>query len=371
MERSEKQLPKYARLKAELLSWLESGRLKPGDRMPSENEVASRFGFSRQTVRQTFGELEKEGWLQRIQGKGTFVSTRPPSEDGGGHDAPTVGMLTTYISDYIFPHIVRGAESELRSSGYAMLLASTDNSKEKERESLRTITGRSLSGLIVEPTKSAEGNPNIGYYLQLEYGRIPYVMINARYPDLECPYVIVDDEAGTFAATDHLIRLGHRHLVGFFKTDDLQGVHRLRGFVRAHRENGLPLPPDAVVTYRTEEKETAPAEAAAAMLKQGKRRPTAFVCYNDELAVRLLETIRRSGLSVPGDVSVVGFDDAVLATATEVKLTTLTHPKAELGACAARLLLSLIKGEPAEPVVFRPELIVRESTAPPQPFPQP
>lgn len=362
---TDKPMPKYRQLKREILGWLESGRLRPDDQMPSENEIAEQFGMSRQTVRQTFGELEREGRLYRIQGKGTFVQDPNAAR---ADDPQTIGIITTYISDYIFPHIVRGAESALRSRGYRLTLSSTDNDKRKERECLRMMTGQPLSGLIIEPTKSAEGNPNLSYYLELEYRKVPYLMINERYPEMTCPYLKLDDETGGFRAADHLIRLGHRRIAGFFKTDDLQGVNRMKGFLRAHKQHGLPLPPELVIHYKTEEKTSKPYERLSALLalspEQG--RPTAMVCYNDELAVQLLDAVRRHGLAVPHDLSVVGFDDASLATATEVKLTTLTHPKTAMGEAAAERLIALIEGratdsEPAA-VIYTPELIVRGST---------
>jgi GntR family transcriptional regulator of arabinose operon len=355
----DKRVPKYRQLKQEVMSWLYTGQLKPDEQMPSEHEIASRFQMSRQTVRQTLGELEKEGWLYRIQGKGTFVSV-PKSRTL--QEVQTIGMVTTYISDYIFPHIVRGAESLLRSRGYSLLLSGTDNEKEKETESLLLMLGQPLSGLIVEPTKSAQGNPNLQHYLALQYRNIPFVMINERYPELNCPCIKVDDETGGFKAVEHLIELGHRNIAGFFKTDDLQGVNRLKGFIRAHQQYRLPLMPESVVHYATEEKRTKPCEMALAMLQRAER-PTAIVCYNDELAVTLLDTVRQAGLSVPEDVSIVGFDDSSLATATQ--LTTLTHPKTEMGVRAVEVLLSMIeKKEPEaeKDVVFMPELVVREST---------
>ena len=360
-EEKQKNQPKYLRLKQEILSWIHSGRLKPNDQIPSEHEIAEMFQVSRQTVRQTLGELEQEGWLHRIQGKGTFVSSPDLHR---GPNLQTIGILTTYISDYIFPSIVRGAESALRKRGYRLLLASTDNDKAKERECLQMMMSHPLSGLIIEPTKSAEGNPNVNYYLALEYRNIPYVMINERYPGMDCACIKVDDEAGCFAATEHLIRLGHRRLAGFFKMDDLQGVYRFKGFLRAHREYQIPLMPDLMVHYRTEEKNVKPYECALSMLQRDDR-PTAFVCYNDELAVQLLEAIRHVGLNVPQDVSIVGFDDSPLATATEVKLTTVTHPKAEMGSQAAEMLLDFIekrRADQPEMVVHKPELVVRGST---------
>ncbi|TXK70272.1 GntR family transcriptional regulator [Paenibacillus sp. N3.4] len=360
----EKQLPKYLQLKQEILSWLHAGKLKPNDQMPSENEIAEQFQMSRQTVRQTFGELEQEGWLYRIQGKGTFVST-PQTQIA--RDVQTIGILTTYISDYIFPHIVRGAEAALRAKGYRLLLSSTDNDKEKEKESLNMMLSQPLSGLIIEPTKSAEGNPNLSYYLSLDYHNIPYLMINERYPEMNCPSLTVDDEEGGFKAAEHLIALGHRRIAGFFKTDDLQGVNRLKGFIRAHRHYQIPLLPELVIHYTTEEKKYKPFDSTIKMLGFGEEeRPTAFVCYNDELAIHLLEAVRTTGLQVPQDISIVGFDDSSLATATEVKLTTLSHPKMELGTDAAEILIEMIENRRGSSMpkgkLYKPELIVREST---------
>ncbi|MGG1550812.1 GntR family transcriptional regulator [Paenibacillus ferrarius] len=361
---SEKQLPKYMQLKQEILTWLQKGKLKPGDQMPSENEIAEQYMMSRQTVRQTFGELEKDGWLYRMQGKGTFVSM--PQQSEKGRDVQTIGIITTYISDYIFPIIVRGAEAALRERGYRLLLSSTDNDKARERDSLEMMLSEPLSGLIIEPTKSAEGNPNLSYYLSLDYQEIPYLMINERYSGLQCPVMMIDDEEGGFLAAQHLIELGHRQIAGFFKIDDLQGMNRLKGFVRAHQQYEIPLLPENVVHYTTEQKWQKPFAAATEMLRREQARPTAFVCYNDELAVHLLEAVRSMGLQVPADVSMVGFDDSSLATATEVKLTTLSHPKAELGREAAELLISMIeqpKGDqPKQGKLYKPELVVREST---------
>ncbi|OXM84421.1 GntR family transcriptional regulator [Paenibacillus rigui] len=360
-----KQMPKYLQLKQEILSWFHSGRLQPEEQMPTENEIAALFQVSRQTVRQTFGVLEQDGWIYRVQGKGTFVSNPQSRKE---ENTQTIGIITTYISDYIFPHIVRGAEAALRSKGYRLLLSSTDNDKAKERESLQLMMSQPLSGLIIEPTKSAEGNPNLSYYLSLDYKQIPYLMINERYTEMSCPYLKVDDEAGGYLATHHLIEWGHRRIAGFFKMDDLQGTHRLKGFIRAHYDAGVPLSPELVVHYTTEEKEEKPFQALVSMLrKPPESRPSALVCYNDELAVRLLEAIRQEGLSVPQDISIVGFDDSTLATATEVKLTTLTHPKTEMGALAAELLINRIEGktegkQEQEAHIFQPEMIIREST---------
>lgn len=362
---NEKQPPKYMLLKDEILSWIRSGRVKPNEQMPSEHDIANRYGMSRQTVRQALGELEHEGWLYRIQGKGTFVSQ---PKERAAQNIQMIGMLTTYISEYIFPHIVRGAEGVLRSKGYSLALSSTDNDKGKERENLEFMLTQPIQGFIIEPTKSAQGNPNLDLYLSLQMQNKPFIMINERYPELPCPCLKMDDELGGYLAAKHLIELGHTRIAGFFKTDDLQGANRLKGFLRAAREHKLPLKPASITHYSTETAQTIPYEAAKSMLQMEQgRRPTAFVCYNDQLAVHLLEAVRQAGLSVPEDLSIVGFDDSSLATATEVKLTTIVHPKSLMGRDAARMLLDMIEGKGTvadQDLIYAPEVVVRESTKP-------
>lgn len=360
--------PKYLQLKEEMLTWVISERWKPDEQIPTEHEIASLYNMSRQTVRQAIGELVKEGWLYRVQGRGTFVKHKLLNATD---TTQTIGMITTYISDYIFPDIVRATEAVLRENGFRLLLSSTDNNKRKEKESIDMLLSAPLSGLIIEPTKSAGVNENLNSFLAMELQHIPYLMINESYPELNCPVIKVDDVQGGFMAAEHLIQLGHRAIAGFFKTDDLQGVNRMKGFIEAHRVRQVSLQPQMLHRYTTEEKDSTPVDAALNLLRASSTRPTAMVCYNDELAFKMLHMARREGLCVPEDLSIVGYDDSSLAAAAEVKLTTLSHPKAEMGRLAAEKLISMIrtKGKPTSKEIgnhiFKPELIIRNSTMPP------
>lgn len=358
-------LPKYIQAKDEILRWILTGKYQKHDKLPSENEIVQHFQMSRQTIRQALGELEKEGWLYKEQGKGTFVMIPDAQQPRSHSTAMTIGLITTYISDYIFPTIVRGVEAKVREHGARLLLASTDNEKNKEKDSLESMMHEKLDGLIIEPTKSAEGNPNLHYFLALEAHHIPYVMLNERYNELDAPVLRVDDEQGGYIAAKHLIELGHRRIAGFFKTDDLQGVYRMKGFMRALKEHQLTLTPNLLLAYDTEQKRDKPKEKLASLLALNEEeRPTALVCYNDELAVQVLEVTRQFDVHVPGQLSIVGFDDATIATATEVKLTTLTHPKTKMGEDAVDILQQLISGiSPSQlSKVYVPELVIREST---------
>ncbi|MCC5891018.1 GntR family transcriptional regulator [Exiguobacterium sp.] len=363
------QRTKYNMVKDHILEWIKDGTVRPGEKIPSENELVQSFGVSRHTIRQAVGELVNEGYLYREQGSGTYCSPVLPTStsqtmerSGNGKN---IGVITTYMSDYIFPSIIRGIESHLASKGYTLTLSCTDNNVEKERQCLEMMLDRQIDGLIVEPTKSSSYNPNIKYYLELEQQHTPYLMINQYYSQLTPPYLIMDDEKGGFLAAEHLIKLGHERIMGLFKTDDLQGVHRMRGFIRAFREYNLPLEPELIITYTTEELVPSFYDVIHRVFKNADERPSAIVCYNDQLALNVLDQLRSLRLSVPQDVSLVGYDDSVLAVATEVKLTSIIHPKQELGRAAAEWIIAAVEKKDTPPShTYEPELIVRNSTAP-------
>src|SRR5699024_1191551 len=128
-----------------------------------------------------------------------------------------------------------------------------------------------------------------------------------------------------------------------FKTDDLQGVNRMKGYIRAHREKGMIPSPEMMVHFNTEEKdETVISKVKDILSKEKKIRPEAIFCYNDEIALNILHVIRELGLKVPEDISIVGYDDSQLAEASEVKLTTVKHPKMQMGEAAAKTVIHLI-----------------------------
>ena len=368
------QKTKYNMVKEKITEWITSGKVQPGEKIYSENELVKMFGVSRHTVRQAVGDLVHEGWLYREQGAGTFCSNKmlQTNDEPDTHspvqslttNGKNIGVITTYISDYIFPSIIKGIESYLTAQGYSLTFACTDNDVEKEKQCLQTMLSRNIDGLIVEPTKSSNYNPNINYYLELEQNNIPYLMINQFYSQLMPPHIIMNDEHGGFIATEHLINLGHEKIIGLFKTDDRQGVNRMQGFIRSFREHNLPFFPDMVITYTTEDKDS----SLVAQLQQffnSDDRPTAIVCYNDQLALQVLFMLRGLGLSVPEDVSIVGYDDSSLAEATDVKLTSVTHPKMDMGIEAAKWIVSAVekRGSIEHSTIYEPELVIRNSTA--------
>jgi len=354
-------LPKYVQIFEYFKALIKSGDIAFSNKILSESEIALKFKVSRHTVRQALMQLERENYIYKEQGRGAFCCYKETR-----NEKKNIAVLTTYISNYIFPPIISGIEEVLSSLGYTLTLFNTNNEKQKEGEYLSKIIDSDTVGLIIEPTMSALENINLELYKELDKRKLPYIMINAKYDEIDPAYVVIDDIEGGYILTKYLIQMGHRNIAGIFKNDDIQGVNRRLGYMKAMREFKLDIPNEYFGNYGTGQEAFIPYEFANNLLRRGNR-PSAIVCYNDQIAFYVLQAARDAGLKVPEDISIVGYDDSDIATATELKLTTVGHPKAEMGKRAARFLINMIEKENERPYyTYKPELIVRNSASVPK-----
>jgi GntR family transcriptional regulator, arabinose operon transcriptional repressor len=351
--------PKYQKLRDYLIETIQSGKIHVGDKIYSENELAETFEISRNTVRQAIGELVNEGWLYRVQGKGTFVNRHPGEKL---EKSKTIAVITTYLNDYIFPSITRGIDSILSVNNFSMILSCTYNQHQKERLCLENLLNQNISGLIVEPTKSVLPNPNIDLYKKFTESGIPVLFIHGGYKELEYSYIVEDDTEAGYLAAKHLIELGHERIAGIFKIDDIQGHHRFMGYQKAHAEAEFQLSDSRIMWFETNDLETK-FNRSNLQLETLLSQCTALVCYNDQIALKVIDTLREQEIKVPENISLVSFDDSQLAVASETKLTTVTHPKEALGEEAAKAIINMIdRTKDYYDLKIKPELIVRNST---------
>ncbi len=349
-------IPKYEMVRNYIKNLLVSGTVLHGEMLPSENELISKFNVSRHTIRKAFGELSSTGYIYKKQGKGSFSNYKPNEKP-----KQIIAVLSTFISSFVFPSIIAGIEQVLSDEGYMMLLSNTNNTKEKEAQLLTNILEYNVAGMIIEPAKSAGRNTNHKLFVEIRKRNIKTVFINAVYEDFSSPYVLLDDIRGGFMATEYLIHLGHRKIASIMKTDDRQGVDRTNGMISAMQKYNVSPTPDFFGTYDTHSMYEAPYILAQSLMRM-KDRPTAIFCYNDQCALMVIQAIHDSGLSVPEDISVVGYDDSLESVQGNLKLTTVSHPKKEMGQQAARFLIGMLNGQLDFPQkIFQPELIVRNS----------
>ncbi len=356
--------PKYYELTDKLRNQILNGDVKPNDKLPSENELSETYKVSRQTVRKALGILQEEGYIYTEHGRGTFCSEmichRKVSKN--------IAVITTYLSDYIFPRVIQGIDEVLTENGYSILLKNTNNSRSREAKCLEELLQKDIDGLIIEPSKSQIFCKHLNLYAILDEYKIPYVFIQGAYSQLEDkPHILMNDRKGGFLVTDYLIKRGHKDIVGIFKADDIQGQERHKGYIEALQKAGMVYDPDKVIWYYTEDRKSHPYEKIKQMAKRRKDMPfDAVVCYNDQIAIQVLKALEEAQIACPDEVAVTGYDNSYLAATCRVPLTTIAHPQERLGEMAAELLLKLIRNdelsEEERSILIEPELVVRQST---------
>lgn len=358
----ESNIPKYKQLKNYIIEHIKSNNLHYNDSISSEIELMKKFDISRHTVRRAISDLVNEGWLYKQQGKGTFVSDPLANQTGHGK---LVGVITTYINDYIFPEIISGIEEALSEEGYTIILGNTNNNIEKERTILTNMINNNLGGLIIEPTKSVFPNHNKDLFEQIKKRGIPIIFIHASYQNVEASYIVEDDIMAGYIATKHLIENGHKKIVGIFKQDDMQGHGRYEGYLKALREFDLKYNDSHVLWYTTESKDILISEENHIQINHLLKDMSGIVVYNDQVATQLISVLNDLDYRVPENISIVSFDNANIAENGSVPLTTIAHPKAKLGKEAAINLIKLMKNQIEQiQESMEPELVIRESVSP-------
>lgn len=358
-----KNIPKYV----EIMNWLETeivnGDLAFGEKIPSENELGERFSISRQTVRQATSVLESKGFLERRRGSGTYVKYSVENNNLPISNVRTIGVVTTYLNEYIFPAIIKGIDDVLIKKNYFVQMSLTYNNMEREAEILNNLLAKNLDGLIIEPAKTGLPNINQTIYEQIISRKIPCVLINAIYPNMSIPCVAMDDYACGKEAVECLVKNGHRKIGGLFKLDDMQGRLRYAGCVEALRRNGMSFAEGNLIWYTTEDKNEAFARHFSDRILKTAEKCTAMICYNDQMSREITRILYKHSKIIPEDISLISFDDSNLDFQMEFgfSLTTFRHPKEKLGQVAAETLLNLTKGVTAGDVKFPPELIERTS----------
>lgn len=350
---------KYIVIRKWILENIENHIFKYGDKLPSENLLCHKFEISRQTVRNAMDQLAEEGIVRRVQGSGTYVA-----RTAGEVRNKTIGVCLSFLNEYIFPSIIVGIEETLTAKGFGMELGITYNKVEQERRFLERMLKANISGLIVEGTRTGLPNPNLAIYQEFLRREIPVMFIHNYYPELPCASVVMDDVNCAKKLTQMLIDAGHKDIAGFFKVDDMQGQKRYEGYINALIESGLPVQ-DELIRCFTSNSQDALFEYTEHPLLSNVNKYSAIVCYNDQMAGRIYSYFKEYGVKIPQDVSMVGFDDSFVDPAGNLRLTTVRHPKKELGKAAAERLMYMVENGinsiPQEALVVNASILCRSS----------
>lgn len=352
---------KYQTIADRLRRSIENGEYAIGSLLPTELELCDSFDASRQTIRRALQCLVEDGLVQRRQGSGTRVCEKnctpvPPR---------TIAVITTYISDYIFPAILREAESVFADNNCTPMLFATKNQHANERRILNNLLSLDhLDGVLVEGTKTAFPNPNCELYRQLIRRGVPLVFMNGNYRELENSITVLDDNyGGGYSLVNYLVSRGHTRIAGIFKGDDIQGHQRYAGFSAAMLEHELPLEDANILWYITENKPQLDriSQYWRDLLNRIFDGCTAVVCYNDEVAGFVVKVLHSAGIKIPSEFAVVSFDNSRYSDLSLPPITSLSHGNKNVGRIAAETLLKVLAGENCSSQTVGWELIEKES----------
>lgn len=350
---------KYEIISEEIRREISSGKLQPGSKIPTEDELIKQYAVSRQTVRRAIDCLEQEGILVRRQGSGTYVdfirAHRPAQK--------TIGLIGMSVTDYIFPRIIESMEHELFHKHYKLNLSVTQNRLDYEREILQRYISEPVDGLLIDSAVSGLPNPNIHLYKKIKSMGVPILFFNRYVEGLDMPHVAMDYVDGGYSATRYLIQKGHRDIAIMFRCEELQGRQQFKGYCNALLESELPLCDERIIPFTSLQWAENHEQFLTSILKQ-LRTCTAVVCFNENIAIRLINYLFNIGMRVPEDISVVGFDGCYDSELMRVPLTTFAQDVKLIGKISVEKILNMIAGKPEKSMDIPWKCIERESVQP-------
>lgn len=273
-----------------------------------------------------------------------------------------LGLLIPSSTDLAVARMMLSIEERSHDLGYDILIMHTLNSVEREEYCIRRMLARRVDGLFVSPVYRIE--PEARIYKELVAQQARVVLLGPPAPFCnQFPSVQVDDLVASFAATQHLIKLGHKR-IAFLSgpTAAPWAQARFEGYRRALREAGMDVD-DSLIFHAGSTTEDG-VKAASQMLDESCNA-TAVQAVNDFVAIGYADTILNQGVRIPHDVSVVGFGNTITSEYFRVPMTTVRQPKYRLGLAAIEMMLQMLRGQRAETKRLPAELIIRASSAAP------
>ncbi|HUN07676.1 MAG TPA: LacI family DNA-binding transcriptional regulator [Aggregatilineales bacterium] len=327
-------------------------------------DVAKAAGVSYSTVSRVFSGYEfvneetRERVVEAANKLGYVVNLQARSLAGGRSNI--VGLLAPGLDNGYITEIVSGIDQELAQHGLDLMLYTTHRYPGKEAFYVKTIANGLVDGLILlVPLVTTN------YIQALPRQDFPYVLIDQTNSTSNSPSVDATNWQGAYDATTYLIKLGHRRIgfiTGYLELSS--ATERLDGYRAALQHHRIPLDENLTVMG---DYLTTGGYAGAQKLLNLAERPSAIFASNDLEAIGVMNAAHQRGLRIPGDISIIGFDDIPQASLVYPRLTTVRQPLVQIGQVAVRLLLERIDTpeKDARRVTLSTELVIRESCAPP------
>jgi DNA-binding LacI/PurR family transcriptional regulator len=323
----------------------------------SIKDIARRAGVSHSTVSRALADsplvnVETKARIEQLAREMDYTPSAIARAMSTRH-THTVGIVVTTIADPFVAEVVRGIEETALDRGYSVILCGSSDDPEREVSAVRGLREQWVDAVIV--TASRVGS----FYAQLTEIQVPVVLINNQQPGEYSFSVRSDDFCGGQLVGQYLLELGHRRIAYISGREAATSSQlRLQGCQDALQTASVSIPAKWVVSG---DGKPGGGQRAAQHLLEQSVHPTAIFCYNDQTAMGALRAIKSLGLSVPENVSLVGYDDIASALYLDPPLTTVAQAKYELGQRAMDMALALIAGQEVQDALLKPELVIRSS----------
>jgi LacI family transcriptional regulator len=305
-------------------------------------------------------DVTKERVIETSRALGYRTNT--VARDLRRQSSDTIGLISDTIASTSFAGLmIHGADQVAAAAGMTLMIVNTERDPEVESRAIDAMLARQVDAIIYATMWHQLVEPPVA--LQ----EVHAVFLDARTDDPADSWVVPDEERGGYTAACHLIGVGHRRIGYVNEGNDYPASHeRLAGYRRALAEHDIVFDPELVVADKND---PFGGRDAAARLLRLEHGPTAIQCYTDRMAMGAYRAVRRAGLSIPGDISIIGFDNQdLIAPWLDPPLTTMQLPHEAMGRWAVEHLLRVLSGEAEGPRQQRMEcpLVLRDSVAPPR-----
>jgi DNA-binding LacI/PurR family transcriptional regulator len=328
---------------------------------PTIYDIAKLAGVSTATVSKVFNETGKisEETKKKVFEISKELNYQPSMLASAltGKKTFTIGLLIPDLVNPFFAELARNVEDRAHDLGFNLVICNTDNDMNKEVKYIQLLRQKSVDGIIV-----ATGVRNDAFLKELIVQNVPIALVAREMSVLAASTVLVDDFAGGYSATSHLIELGHKRIAIISENINVtSSKERVRGYRHALEEAGILFDEELVIVS---DFSVETGKKVALKLLDWPTRPTAIFACNDLLAIGAMQAAKERKINVPDQLSIVGFDNTILATITDPPMTTIAQPIQEMGHQVVNLITQEINSEKSvkQRVVLLPELIVRGST---------
>lgn len=272
-----------------------------------------------------------------------------------------IALVAPDISNPFYGELAKSIEERADELGFQMLICSTDYDPKKETKYFSVLKQKKVDGIIF--ATGIESHDSMSALEEIASEHIPIAMISQDKPLLPMDIVVIDDVRGGYEAAKHLLSLGHTNIACIIGDGSTTGEkNRIKGFRQAMKEAGVPIDESLIIQTRFY-LESGKEEAGKLL---DRNAPTAIFAFNDVLACAAIQAARIRSIKVPDDLSIIGFDNTILAEMAAPPLTTIAQPIKEMGRSVIELLAEAIEGKrkAKQKIVLPPELVVRHSTSP-------